>query len=438
MNNLLFFMTICGSVALCVYFCLKCLLKERLVSEFRYGLLLVVLFFYLFPTPLFKYDLMNLINCIPGQETLFWEHKNQESYFVDLDKLYSYDENGILFPEYSFAVILMFGIWLAIVLLVGMIKLKQYFQLRRSIEHLQRADISDYQMTSKQKKWIRRIKLDVKKERASEYAFTLGVLRPVIVLPDGLSCEDEKFILDHELAHIKRHDFLVLVLGIAAVLLHFFNPLVYLFFRELGIVQELCCDKKVMKKFSVDKIKAYGHLLINQAQKESNARVGRRFSDNNKKLLKERIYMMKNLKKGKKFVMLFSILGMLVVASLPVMAYTPPVILDPEICSGYESADWVQMTRGEPSILISEDENTFKQADTYILLENGEIITDYAAVIQPRACVHRYITGQQKEHTKNAKGGCTVTVYSVVACEKCNFVKSKEYVNAISYAVCPH
>ena len=74
-----------------------------------------------------------------------------------------------------------------------------------------------------------------------------GVLVPLLLLPvsmvnGSIPTEDLKVMLAHELAHIKRHDYLVNVgqMLIEAVL--FFNPAVWLISRAIRIEREICCD----------------------------------------------------------------------------------------------------------------------------------------------------------------------------------------------------
>jgi beta-lactamase regulating signal transducer with metallopeptidase domain len=73
-----------------------------------------------------------------------------------------------------------------------------------------------------------------------------GWLRPVIVLPAsaiaGLSPAQLEMILAHELAHIRRHDFLVNLLQAALETLLFYHPAVWWISRRVRIERENCCD----------------------------------------------------------------------------------------------------------------------------------------------------------------------------------------------------
>ena len=80
---------------------------------------------------------------------------------------------------------------------------------------------------------------------------TLGFLKPVILLPFAmagqLTTEQVEAILVHELAHIRRNDFL-LNLGVTLLEgLFFFNPFVRWFITDLKKEREYCCDDLVLQ-----------------------------------------------------------------------------------------------------------------------------------------------------------------------------------------------
>jgi beta-lactamase regulating signal transducer with metallopeptidase domain len=74
----------------------------------------------------------------------------------------------------------------------------------------------------------------------------IGWLRPVILAPVGMLCglapEQVEALLAHELAHVRRHDYLVNVLqGIAESLL-FYHPAVWWISNQIRVEREHCCD----------------------------------------------------------------------------------------------------------------------------------------------------------------------------------------------------
>src|SRR4051812_2757888 len=74
----------------------------------------------------------------------------------------------------------------------------------------------------------------------------IGWLRPVILAPvgvlSGLAPQQVEALLAHELAHVRRHDYLVNVLqGIAETLL-FYHPAVWWISNQIRAEREHCCD----------------------------------------------------------------------------------------------------------------------------------------------------------------------------------------------------
>jgi beta-lactamase regulating signal transducer with metallopeptidase domain/Leucine-rich repeat (LRR) protein len=80
--------------------------------------------------------------------------------------------------------------------------------------------------------------------------FTIGWLRPVIVLPAslarGMSPEELRAVLAHELSHVRRWDALTAWLQIAAQALWWFHPLVWWANRQMNRAREGACDEETV------------------------------------------------------------------------------------------------------------------------------------------------------------------------------------------------
>ena len=77
-------------------------------------------------------------------------------------------------------------------------------------------------------------------------AFVLGLLKPRIYLPIGLSQTEQSYILKHEQTHIKRLDYIIKPIAFLVLCIHWFNPLVWLSFILMSRDMEMSCDEKVI------------------------------------------------------------------------------------------------------------------------------------------------------------------------------------------------
>ena len=80
-----------------------------------------------------------------------------------------------------------------------------------------------------------------------ESPFVLGIIKPKIYLPFDVDEKDLEYIVAHEMAHIRRKDHLWKPLGFLLLVLHWFNPLMWLAYVLLCRDIELACDEKVIK-----------------------------------------------------------------------------------------------------------------------------------------------------------------------------------------------
>lgn len=92
----------------------------------------------------------------------------------------------------------------------------------------------------------------------------VGYFRPAILLPlsvlTGLPEAQLELILAHELAHIRRHDYLINLLQTLIETLFFYHPGVWWLSREIRRERENCCDDVAMS--IVDNRADYGEALL--------------------------------------------------------------------------------------------------------------------------------------------------------------------------------
>ncbi len=94
-----------------------------------------------------------------------------------------------------------------------------------------------------------------------------GVLHPQILLPhEHYDSSDLRYILRHELCHLKRRDMLLKLVLLAANAMHWFNPVVYLMLRQADEDIELACDSAATDGLDRAERAAYSRTLLAAVQ----------------------------------------------------------------------------------------------------------------------------------------------------------------------------
>lgn len=132
----------------------------------------------------------------------------------------------------------------------------------------------------------------------------LGVIRPKIYIPKYvLDIKDNnqlEHIFLHELMHYKRKDLIYNFIGITALILHWFNPLVWLAVKKAKLYREYACDASVLELLEEEQSTEYGMTLLKLSRmllnRKSYSHVPVFFETNNQ--IKNRIGMIKEFKKG--------------------------------------------------------------------------------------------------------------------------------------------
>ena len=140
-------------------------------------------------------------------------------------------------------------VWLAGMVFLG---LRLCFAWGRvQIWRFQSAPLLDGVVTAAFDRLVRRLRIGqrvrVLLSDAAPSPLTLGWIAPAILLPawviTGLAPGEIEAILAHELAHIRRHDYLVNLLQSVVEIVLFYHPVVWWISRQIRDVREECCDE---------------------------------------------------------------------------------------------------------------------------------------------------------------------------------------------------
>lgn len=94
-----------------------------------------------------------------------------------------------------------------------------------------------------------------------------GLFRPTLLLPhEDYDLNELRYILRHELCHLKRRDMLLKLVLLAANAMHWFNPVVYLILRQADEDIELACDSAATDGLDRAERAAYSRTLLAAVQ----------------------------------------------------------------------------------------------------------------------------------------------------------------------------
>ncbi len=147
---------------------------------------------------------------------------------------------------------------------------------------------------------------------------TFGAARPTVVLSPGLSGEELACVLAHEAVHARRRDNLWHYVMALALVVHWWNPAVWLMSRLLRRDIELACDKAAVKKLGSDRRADYARALVSMATQAEGPAFCQTFG---RKAAEERIL---SIMKWKKTSVLGIVLSLALVAGMTVAFASAP------------------------------------------------------------------------------------------------------------------
>ena len=170
---------------------------------------------------------------------------------------------------------------------------------------------------------------------------TFGAVKPTVVLTPGLGGEALDCVLAHEGVHAKRRDNLWHYAMALALVVHWWNPAVWLMARLLRRDIELSCDRAAVRKLGPDKRADYANTLVSLATQGNSPAFCQTFG---RKAAEERIL---SVMKFKKTSIVGAVLSLALVLAVTVaFASEPKTPADTVVYHGhtYNRADLSQET----------------------------------------------------------------------------------------------
>ncbi|SFL72013.1 bla regulator protein blaR1 [Gracilibacillus orientalis] len=224
-------------------------------------------------------------------------------------------------------------VWITGMLIMIALTLKAWIQLQRikkSISIVENQEIQTLFEQCKQSLHISQ-KIELVNSPLIKSPLTFGIFKTYIILPRNaeawLSKDDLKYILLHELNHYKYKDIATNYLVVLFQILYWYNPLIWIAFREMRLDREIACDSAVLKRLDQNHYKAYGNTIIKFADKsflQSQFAMANQLASSKKQLKKrmEKIATFKTESKLLKLksIMIFILLTGVVISQIPVVS----------------------------------------------------------------------------------------------------------------------
>lgn len=395
------------------------------------------------PYQYFKYAYIKILDALFAG----WSQSAAASYFtINLDKAVFSDSEGALHFENQSVIIIVLALWGLISLAFLLYHLIMYFLFIRYLWQVTTSSVSTTVAallhTSTESA---EAKIPVYISRYIALPFTIGLLHPRILLPDSLSDQTElQMVVSHEYKHIKNRDNLIKLLGLLTLLLHWYNPLIYLLYWEMSNISEQVCDYSAIQGRSDQDIEKYQLLLVEMSQKEPRIKsflaspFSARFI-----VMKERITVMNKTTVSSRITRIASVfLAILILALSPisVLAYAAPANFEymdqhfhPDMGDTHFEGTPFLSSLTDPFAEYGTTQDIFVDTDGNIY-----ILSDSNPQLIPNACPHTWQDGYLYVHEKNNTGGCTMYVYSCEACLRCKSFRNIAYYNEITFRTCTH
>lgn len=444
--SLLLSMSLAGSLVLLLYFIIRPTAKRYLPATWRYWLLKGALLFYLLPYQYLKYVYIAIWSFFfPGQ--LLNPDITDPYITAKINRMILVDTDGRLHFENQALILTALGVWIILAMVYLIYHLAKYTNCMKDLQQVTKLliTLSDTANECCTTRKSARAKVSLYASQHITTPFTIGVLFPRIMLPASLVNKKEgKMILSHELAHVENHDNLIKFLCLPAILLHWYNPFIYILYWEICKVSEQVCDAAVIQNMSEQEKEQYKLLIIELGKREPHTDVLWTSPFNGRfKMIKERMIVMNKTTSSSKGMRIAASLMMavllLALSPISVLAYSPApayeydsrLVSDHTLYSIPEQADSQDVYDPFLEYGIEHDLIIYVDGQLYMFADTDQMDPQLL-------CFHHWVDCKVYGHTKQDDGGCTLYCYTAQMCTYCHSHKNIKLYSTTNYTTCPH
>ncbi|MBZ9633663.1 M56 family metallopeptidase [Clostridium sp. FP1] len=174
------------------------------------------------------------------------------------------DNNRLGFNYKTGALIWLIGA-LSILLYIIIINIMLWISIKKS-PHCERQDIDKILQVAKLRLKVHS-KISVIYEKHLKSPAVYGIIRPKILISENiinrLTPEELRFVILHEVTHIKRKDLVINVIIMLLQVIYWFNPLILYSLYQFKQDCEAACDATALTVLSSKEVIEYGQTIIN-------------------------------------------------------------------------------------------------------------------------------------------------------------------------------
>ncbi len=193
----------------------------------------------------------------------------------------------------------------------------------------------------------------------------IGVLRPVIIIPamiiSGLPADQLETIIVHELAHIRRHDFLINILQSTMEALFFYHPVVWIISENVRQEREKCCDDFAVRVCG--KISLYARALAGLSEMQISSPIPSVAITGNRNNIVHRVERLINNKKMKKNTTERIVAGLVLMTTALIITLSTGASLKPSALSYMQTQIELPYLDGKADIPPAEPEPVIEPAE---------------------------------------------------------------------------
>ncbi|MHA7964941.1 M56 family metallopeptidase [Paenibacillus sp. CAU 1782] len=376
MLELLFTLTMAGSVASAAILLLRLAPAERFPAIWRYRLGKMAAAFFLLP---FALALPSLSGGFLGSKGSDLQNGDAGARILNaspLSELLSLATKPVLALPRN-AVIILLLLWAAGVLIFSAWQLYCYIRftsmLKRSQEAVAAHSEAFVQLTLIKADLGIKGKVGLASSPLLQSPMLVGFFKPIIYLPapsnDGL---DWDMVFRHELIHLKHKDLWVKAISLGISALHWFNPLAHLLRQDLYLWSELSCDEVVVKEMPRPERLRYGQTLLNVVAgnrllaSRLPSQFGSSLSGDGKKL-KRRLNAMLNVKQLSKKTLFLLLSTFIIIAAVSTVAAIWATSVTPTVADANDAAQLIglgEKDEPESEVVTDFDSNSGQAPDS--------------------------------------------------------------------------